>query len=198
MANKSTKVFVSGTVYWAKIIGDEALVTNYDGDGKEWSIEFEPDDVSFLKEHRLLDRLKDPLAYAGRLRDKGEDDKAQKAEEAAAGRGDYLILRKSELNKDGDKNKPFTVYDADNQPWDDRLLGNGTKVDMKLDIRDWGPGKKKSIYATAIRVTDLVPYESDPFAGMDKPTAKPEPRKAKPAKAPLAELDGDDEDEIPF
>jgi hypothetical protein len=202
MATKSSKVFVSGKVYWAKIVGDKALVQNYDGDGREWSVEFEPDDVSFLKEHRLLDRLKDPMAYARRLQERGETEKAEKAEKDAEGRGDYLLLRKSEFNRDGEKNEPFRIYDADNNDWDDRLIGNGSSVDVKLDIRDWGVGKKKSIYATAIRVTDLVSYESDPFAGMDKgksPTEKPSKAAEKKAKpAPKTILEELDEDELPF
>lgn len=208
MANKSTIVYASGRVFWSKIVGDQALVTNYDGDGREWTFEFEPEDPSFLKEHRLLDRLKDPMAYALRLRDRGEDDKADKAAEQAEGRTDYLLLRKPEFDKDGNKNTPFTIYDADNNPWDDRLIGNESKVDVKLKIVDWGVGKKKSIYAVAIRVTDLVPYESDPFAGMDKKESgakavkeqsKAAPAKKAPAKKAFAELDDDDlEDEIPF
>lgn len=202
MANKKSTVYASGTIYWAKIVGDQALVTNYDGDGKEWTFEFEPEDPSFLKEHRLLDRLKDPMAYANRLEERGEDEKAEKAREAAEGRGDYLLLRKPELNRDGDKNQPFTIYDENNEPWgEDRLIGNGSKVDVKLNIIDWGVGKKKSIYCQAIRVTDLVAYESNPFAGMDegvpvkKAKSKPAPKpKTKPAAEEFDELD----DDIPF
>lgn len=199
MANKKTTVFASGTVYWAKIVGNEALATNYDGDGKEWTFEFEPEDPSFLKDHRLLDRLKDPHAYANRLEERGEDEKAEKARESAKGRGDYLLLRKPELNRDGEKNLPFNIYDADNQPWEGGLIGNGSKVDVKLNIIDWGVGKKKSIYCQAIRVTDHVAYEADPFAGMDGDT----PKKAKPKATPkpktkVAEDFSDLDDDIPF
>lgn len=204
MAGKSTTVYASGTVYWASIVGDQALRTNYDGDAKEWSFEFEPNDPSFLKEHRLLDRLKDPLAYALRLEERGESEKAEAAREAAEGRGDYLLLKKPELDRDGNKNPPFAIYDADNQPWGtDRLIGNGSKVDVKLSIVDWGPGKKKSIYCKAIRVTDHVPYESNPFGGMDNETPKaPTKAAAKGASKPKTKASADDfadlDDDLPF
>lgn len=200
---KRVTVFVPGTIYWAKIVGEKALVTNYDGDGREWSFELEPEDTSFLKEHRLLDRLKDPQAYPQRLRERGEDEKAEKAEKDAEGRSDYLLLRKPEFTKDGDKNEPIRIYNSDNEAWDDRLLGNGTKVIAKLQIVDWGVGKKKSIYTQALRVEDLVPYESNEFGGYDGKNDKPAKTKAKASnkkaatgKTILEELDELD-DEMP-
>ena len=206
MPTKSTKVFARGKVYWAKIVGDRALKSNYDGTGREWSFEFEPEDPSFLKEHRLLDRLKDPLAYANRLEDRGEREKAEKARKDAEGRGDYLDLKKPELNRDGQKNEPFRIYDENNEPWDDRLIGNGSVVDVKLDIRDWGVGKKKSIYCAAIRVRDLVPYTANEFSGMDGDdeydAPAPKSRKEAPARKAKTKLSGDDladlDDDIPF
>jgi hypothetical protein len=201
MAMKSTTVFVSGKVYWAKIVGDKALTNNYEGTGREWTFEFEPDDVSFLKDHRLLDRLKDPMAYANQLEERGEDEKAEKARESAKGRGDYLLIKKAEFNKDGEKNPPFKIVDSDNQPWgEDRLIGNGSTVDLKLNIIDWGAGKKKSIWCSAIRVQDLVVYETDEFAGMDGPSApKPAATKvSKPKTKAAAEEFADLDDDIPF
>lgn len=187
---KSTKVFTKATLYWPKIVGDNALVSNYDGDGREWTFELEPEDTGFLKTHRLLDRLKDPLAYALRLEDRGEKEKAEVARQNAEGRGDYLLIRKPEFNFKGEKNAPFRIYTADNEPWpEDQLIGNGSKADVKLDIRSWGPGKKDSIYAVAIRITDLVPYQSDEFAGMDELESG---TKSKPKKK------SEDLDDIPF
>ena len=55
--NKRETVFASGKLYWAKIFGEPG--PNYDGDAREWTLEFTPDDVSFLKERGLLERLKD-------------------------------------------------------------------------------------------------------------------------------------------
>jgi hypothetical protein len=100
---------VSGTVYWAKVFKP---VANYENTGREWTMDFVPDDTSFLKEHRLLDRLKEPRAPI-------EDD--------------YIRLRKPELDSEGNKNDPITIIDADNNKWDIDThgeIGNGSKVDM--------------------------------------------------------------------
>lgn len=167
----ATTVFVSGKIYWAKILGKP--VTNYDGDGKEWTYELEPDDTSFLKEHKLLDRLKTKY-----------DD-----------RGPFLTLKKPEITSTGEKNEPIRVYDENNEPWDPtKLIGNGTQVDVKLRIVDWGKTKKKSIYTTAIRVTDLVPFVSNEFGGMAENRAAAVKSSKKVDKTILEELDDLDDD----
>jgi len=166
--DKSPPIFSKGKVYWAKIIG--APRTNYDGDGREWAFEFEPEDTSFLKTHGLLDRLKN----------KHED------------RGPYIILRKKELNAAGEKNEPIRVYDEDNNAWDDRLIGNGSSADAKLVVVDYGKGKKKGLYIQALRITNLIPYVTSEFGGMDG-------GEAKPAKKPSNKVSFDElEDDIPF
>lgn len=174
-----TNEFMSGTIYWAKVF---RAVDNYEKTGKEWAFDFVPDDdgVAVLKKHRLLDRLKegvDPID------------------------GDYLRLKKPTVNKDGDKNEPFKIYDAEDNVWDGGNIGNGSKVDLALTIADFGKGKKKAIWTQAIRVIEHVPHEggtqdSNPFA--NKPSGvKAAPKKAvKPAKTE-APADFDD-DEMPF
>lgn len=177
---KRTTVFGTGKIYWPKIVGERALHDNYDGDAKQWAYELVPDDTTFLKEHKLLDRLKD------------------KEDAKNPDKGEYLYLRKPELTRDGEKNEPIRIYDADNNPWpEDKLLGNGTSVDFKLQIVDYGKGKKNGIYTTALRITDLVPYNGNEFGAMDGPetTAKAKPTKSKAQAEPaLDELD----DDIPF
>jgi hypothetical protein len=138
-----TTVFVTGKVYWAKVIGEPRL--NYDGDGKEWTYDFVPDDTTFLKEHMLLDRLKE--------------------DKTGVIPGPYLRLKKPAANADGDKNDPIAIYDTDNVQWDDRLLGNGTEVVAKLTVVNWGKTKKKSLWTSALMVSGLVPYVSNAFAG---------------------------------
>lgn len=180
MAERST-VFATGKIYWAKIIGTPR--PNYDGDAREWAYEFVPDDTTFLKEHGLLDRLKD------------------KEDAKNPDKGDYLVLRKPEFTKAGDENEPIRVYDSDNTPWDGRLIGNGTRVVVKLTIVDYGKGKKKGIYTAAIRVMDLVPYESNEFGAFDAENDGPPPKtkggKAKSASKAGSEFD-DLDDDIPF
>lgn len=143
--NKTT-VFLSGKLYWAKVLGDPR--PNYQGDAREWTFEFEPNEegLKVLKQHKLTDRLKDKY-----------DD-----------RGRFIVLRKTELNKDGNPNPPIRIYDANNEDWDRSvLIGNESEADVKIDIRDYGLGKKKGVYPVAIRVTSLVPYQSSEFGAMD-------------------------------
>ena len=220
---KNTIVFVKSTLFWFKGLNRGQAVQNYDQNGYEWTFEAQPDDIGFLKDNGLLDRLKDPNAYAAKLKKliKAEDSpskieelegKLKKAEEQAEGRDDYLIIRKPTETKDGEATEPFRIYDEDNEPWDrDTLIGNGSKADLKLKIVDWGPGKKSSIYCLAIRVTDHVPYESDEFAAMDNneesSNSAPKRETKKKAAAPkkkvaskntAEDLEELDDDDIPF
>ena len=169
-----TTEFVTGTLYWAKIVGSP--VDNYERTGREWSVDFVPDDTTFLKRHGLLDRLKE-------------------AKEPIS--GPFIRLKKPEMNKDDEKNDPISIYTADNQPWDGSKIGNGSKADAKLTIADWGRGKKKSIWVKALRITDHIPFESNEFAGMDSPEAGKAKPKPKAQTKPLSELD-DLDDEVPF
>lgn len=175
MAEFST-VYATGEIYWCKALGKPVM--NYDGDAKEWTFDFVPDDTDFLKEHRLLDRLK-------------EDKKGLMS-------GDFLHLKKPELDSEGEKNDPIRFYDSDNKPWDRTVnIGNKSKADLKLTIVDWGRGKKKSIWVAAVRITDHVPYEVDEFAGMgSSETTKPK-TKAKPKTKRNENLE-DLDDDIPF
>jgi hypothetical protein len=184
MAENATTYYGTGRIYWAKIVGRRALHNNYEGTGREWSYELEPDDVQFLKDERLLDRLKE------RDDPKNPD------------KGPFLNLRKPEFTRAGDENEPIRIYNADDEPWDENVaIGNGTRVDYKLRVVDYGKGKKKGVYTTALRITELVPYVSNEFGGMGK---KDSPAKAGKGKAPAkreksaAEYIDDLDDDIPF
>lgn len=162
MANKRTTLYLSGKLYWAKVFGNPR--PNYDGDAREWTFEFEPDEdsVEQLEELGLDDRLRD------RSDKKGYE-----------GRGKFIILKRKEFKVDGEKNEHIRVVDAANQNWDsNKLLGNGTTADVKVTVVDYGPRKKEGIYPVAIRVLDLVEYQQDEFA----PLSDDDPRK-KAAKA---------------
>lgn len=176
-----TTVFASGTIYWCKVLGNP--VNNYEGDAREWTYDFVPDDTGFLKEHGLTDRLK-------------EDKNGNM-------NGPFLHLKKPELNRDGEVNEHIRVYNADDEEWDREVsIGNGSKVDVKLTIADWGKGKRKSIWTRAIRVTEHVPYVSNEFSGMGGNTTedtspKKAPRKTAGKKQPDPSFD-DLDDDIPF
>jgi hypothetical protein len=145
-ASSRAVVFMSGKLYWAKVLGKP--VYNKFNDENEWSFEFEPDadGVKILKQHGLTDRLKPK---------EGPDRKV-------------LLLRKKEFTKDGKPNEPIRIYDGNDEAWEQtKLIGNGSGADVKLDIRDYGVGKKKGIYPAAIRVKDHIAYQSSEFGGMD-------------------------------
>ena len=175
MASKKV-VFVRGKLYWAKIIGDPR--PNYGGDAREWTFEFEPDEegLATFKENKITDRLKD----------KYED------------RGKYITLRKPEFNKEGEPNRPIRVLKQDGTTeWGTDLLGNGTVADVKLDIRDYGPGKKLGIYPVAIRIVDHVEYASNEFAPLEEVAPKAGKAKAKDTFKEDFGLDDDVDEVIP-
>jgi hypothetical protein len=166
--NKVT-AFISGKLSWAKVLGEP--VPNFNKDGREWTFEIEPNEkgLQLLIKNGLTDRIKGAgynIGTKGQHKD----------------RNPFIILKKSELTKDGDKNAPIRIYDVDDVDWDPKLndkgvptnlIGNLSEGDVKLDIRDYGVGKKKGIYPIAIRVTGHVPYESSEFGAMESDVKAP-------------------------
>jgi len=155
LASSKVTVFIKGTIAWAKVLGEPVL--NYNKDGKEWTFEVEPDEAGLQKilQNGLADRVKGGgynIGTKGQHKD----------------RNPFLQLKRTELNKDGEPNIPIRIYDNENNPWDSsKLIGNGSSADVKIDIRDYGAGKKKGVYPVAIRITNHIPYESSEFGGMD-------------------------------
>jgi hypothetical protein len=135
-----TTVFVRGKILWARIVGDP--VPNFNQDAREWKFELEPDEAGLqaLIKNGLTDRIKGRGYFTGQ-KNQHKD------------REPFIVLKKSELNKEGSPNSPIRVYDADDNKWDDKkLIGNNSVGDVKLDIRDYGVGKKKGVYPEAVRV----------------------------------------------
>ena len=164
MSKKRDTVYLTGKIYWAKIFGDPR--TNYNEDGKEWAFEFEPDAASEkeLRGRGLGDRIKDGRKKDGTFR-AGYDTRAP-----------FINLKRNELDYQSKPNENIRVVDAANQTWPEKtLLGNGSIVDVKVNIVDYGAGKFDGIYPQAIRVLELVPYESEDFA----PLPDDDPRKQK-------------------
>lgn len=177
MSNKRTTLYLRGKLYWAKIFGNPR--PNYDGDAREWTFEFEPDEdsVELLEEHDLDDRLKDK-------RDKKGYENRKK----------FIILKRSEFKVDGDKNDHIRVVDADNQAWNGALIGNETVADVKVTVVDYGPRKKKGIYPVAIRVLDHVAFERDEFEPLPEDDVRR--KKAAARRSTIAEDFGDDDTEV--
>lgn len=142
MSDKQT-IYIRGSAYWAKILGDP--VWNYGKDAKEWKIDVTLDAKAqkALKDAGVADRIKD------------KDDE----------RGKFISLRQRELRADGAPNQPIRVVDNENNPWSPSvLIGNGTPVDVKIEVRDYGKGKKHGVYIRAVRVLELKPYTAQEFA----------------------------------
>jgi len=145
-------VYLKGLIYWVKIL--DAPKPNFDGDAREWTFEFEPDEDSkaVLEENGLLGRLKDGKKKDGTIRKNYE------------GRKPFLILRRGEFKTTGEANEKIRVVDAANQDWNKHVkIGNGTLADVKVQIVDWGPRKKEGIYPLAVRVLELIPYVPNEF-----------------------------------
>ncbi len=196
--NGKATIFVSGKISWAKVLGDP--VPNYNKDGREWTFELTLNEagIQTILQQGLADRIKGKgynIGTKGQHKD----------------REPFLQFKKPELNREGKPNQPIRIYDEDQNAWDPmlnekgqptNLIGNDSGVDVKLDVRDYGPGKKKGVYPAAIRVTDHIPYENaGEFGAMDGNDA---PAAAKPKKAvkkdTVAQDFGADDlnDEVPF
>lgn len=141
-------IVVRGVASWAKVLGAPRLNT-YTGD-KEWSIDVTPD-----KEGRTLIRK---AGIVDRLREPKDNDTRKES---------FISFRHKELRKDGTPNDPLRIVNSDNKPWGNSLIGNGSTVDVKFAVKDYGPGKKKGVYIRAVRVLEHVPYEIEDFAPLD-------------------------------
>lgn len=147
MANKSETVYLRGKLFWAKVLPKQ-LHDNYNKDGKQWAFDLslDADGLKQVKQHKELT-----------VKDKDDD------------RGKFLTFKQKELRANGDPNQPIRIKDAAGNAWDDdKQIGNGTVADVRFEIRDFGAGKYAGIYPRAIRVLDLVPYESQEFAPLDE------------------------------
>lgn len=191
MSTKTT-LFISGKLSWAKILGEP--VPNYSKDGREWTFELEPDEkgLQALIKNDLTDRIKGKGYNVGT--------KGQHSEKTP-----FIQLKKPEFNREGEPNTRLRIYDNEDQAWDPmlnsqgvptNLIGNGSAADVKLDVRDYGPGKKKGVYPSAIRVTDHIEYQSSEFGAMDDAGDEPAPRAKSPKKDTFKQDFGLD-DEVP-
>lgn len=177
--------YVRGKVYWARVLGDPVL--NYNKDGKEWKLDFVPNEEG-------LETIK-KLGIEGRLK---EDKKGNMP-------GKFLHFKQSELrkpDKDGvvKKNDPIKVVDSDNKPWDQNtLIGNGSDADVKFEVVDYGAGKFAGIYIRGLRVLKLVPYEAQEFRPLEEDDeffAKEDDLPVQPAED--NKKSDDLEDDLPF
>lgn len=157
--NNTQIVTIRGKTSYAKILGDP--VPNYSKDGYEWKM-----DLQITKE------------TAKELKGYGIGDRVKMKPEYLDGQP-FVTFKQREMRTDYKtggqvKNDPPTVLDIAGKPWpQDKLIGNGSDVDVQFTIKDHGPGKKAGVYIRKVRVLNLVPYdnpdalppidENDPF-----------------------------------
>lgn len=142
MANESTTVVLRGKVNFFRMLPHQ-LKLNYDKSGKEWTTDFYDFPVKEIKALGIGDRVKQKDEYL---------DGAP-----------YMTFKQKELRADGQPNRPVVVTDILGNSWDlDKELGNGTTVDAKFAVVDYGKGKKKGVYLRSIRVLDHVEFNRGP------------------------------------
>ena len=75
-------------------------------------------------------------------------------------KGDFIKIKRKVNKRDGSQRNAPVVKDAENNSWDDRLIGNGSQVNVKFSTYDWEYNKKKGTATDliAVQVVDLVPY----------------------------------------
>lgn len=175
-ANKRiTPLVVRGKASFAKILGEPVL--NYDKSGKEWKIDLVISEDT-VKEFQSV----------------GVGDRVKRKENYVDGQP-YVSFRQSELRKDGSENYPIKVVDILNKDWDqNKLIGNGSDVDVKFVVMDHGPGKKHGMYIRGVKVLKLVEYNPDTFTEIDEE----DPFYAELKAAQEVQNAEDLNDEVPF
>lgn len=145
MANKPQTAVFRGKAQYAKVLGEPML--NYNKDGKEWKLDLVLADKGLLAEAKKL----------------GIGDRVKQKDDYVDGRS-YMTFKQAEFKRDGTANEPIKVTDILGNPWPkDKLIGNGSDVDVKFVVIDYGPGKKAGVYIRSIRVLKLVEYNKKEF-----------------------------------
>ena len=127
-----TPRIISGKVFWASVIEPN---TTFE---PAWQV-----DIS-------LDENTKKLAETDGLTIKNKSDE----------RGDFVTLKRKVMKRDGDKRQPPRVIDSQNNPWDDKLIGNGSICNIKYMPYEWSAAGRSGVSADllAVQVVDLVEY----------------------------------------
>lgn len=130
--NKYDQILLSGKAYWASIVEPN---TTYE---PVWQVDVTVDEET-----------KQKLESIGlSVKNKGDD------------RGDFFSCRRKVVKRDGSKRDAPRVIDAKKMPWDNRLIGNGSAVKVKIQPYEYAYAGKAGVSADfmAMQVIDLVPY----------------------------------------
>ena len=133
MANqKYDQILLAGKAYWASVVEPN---TTYE---PAWQVDVTVDEETRQK-----------LESIGlSVKNKGDD------------RGDFCSCKRKVVKKDGSKRDAPRVIDAKKMPWDNRLIGNGSAVKVKIQPYEYAYAGKAGVSADfmAMQVIDLVPY----------------------------------------
>ena len=136
-------IYITGKCHYASIIEPN---TKFD---LVWSIQIEVDDNnrSVIEGANL------------RITNKGDD------------RGDYVTIKRKVMRKDGSERKAPIVKDSQNNLWDDKLIANGSLVNVKAIPYEWDYAGKSGVSAdlAAVQVVDFIEYANseEDFAPVD-------------------------------
>jgi len=123
---------ISGKAYWASVVKPN---TTYE-DAWQVDVCLDEDNKSMVESLGLT------------VQNKGDE------------KGDFVKIKRKVNKLDGSQRTAPIVKDSNNNDWDDRLIGNGSLVNVKFSTYDWNYNNKKgkASFLLAVQVVDLVPY----------------------------------------
>jgi len=129
-------VYISGKCYWASVIEPN---TRYE---PAWQIDISVDDEN----RSVIEAASIPIMNR-------EDD-----------RGEFIRAKRKVSRPDGSMRNAPSVIDSQNSPWNGKLIGNGSKVNVKAFPFDWDYGGKtgRSVDLAAVQVVELIEYTKEP------------------------------------
>ena len=125
-------IYISGKCHYASIIEPN---TKFD---PVWSIQVEVDE-----DNRSV------IEGAGLPINNKDDD-----------RGDFVTIKRKVLRADGSQRAAPFVKDSQNNPWNGKLIANGSIVNVKAVPYEWNYAGKSGVSAdlAAVQVVDFIEY----------------------------------------
>jgi len=125
-------IYISGKCHYASIIEPN---TKFD---PVWSIQVEVND-----DNRSV------IEGAGLPINNKDDD-----------RGDFVTIKRKVLRADGSQRSAPFVKDSQNNPWNGKLIANGSTVNVKATPYEWNYAGKSGVSAdlAAVQVVDFIEY----------------------------------------
>jgi len=75
-------------------------------------------------------------------------------------RGDFVTIKRKVLRADGSQRAAPSVKDSQNNPWNGKLIANGSTVNVKATPYEWNYAGKSGVSAdlAAVQVVDFIEY----------------------------------------